>query len=112
MRIAIPVTGAQLAEHFGHCEKFELFDVDPETKEVSSTADIPAPEHQPGLLPRWLKEYGVTHVIAGGMGSRARSLFAELSVTVVPGAPVQTAVSVVRQYLEGKLLTSDNRCDH
>ncbi len=112
MRIAIPVTGAQLAEHFGHCEKFAMFDVDPETKRFSANPDIPAPEHQPGLLPRWLKERGVTHVIAGGMGSHARSLFDELSVTVITGAPIETAVILVSQYLDGQLLTTENLCDH
>jgi len=27
MRIAVPVTGSVLSSHFGHCERFVLFDV-------------------------------------------------------------------------------------
>lgn len=34
MRIAIPVTGGRLAEHFGHCEQFALIDVAEEEKEI------------------------------------------------------------------------------
>jgi ATP-binding protein involved in chromosome partitioning len=112
VRIAIPVTGSQLAPHFGHCEKFAVFDADPKTKRFSANPDMPAPEHQPGLLPQWLKERGVTHVIAGGMGSRARSLFEELSVTVVTGAPAETGAVLVSRYLDGELLTTENLCDH
>ena len=59
MRIAIPTTGDCLNPHFGHCEKFALVDVDPKTKEVTATTELVAPEHQPGLLPVWLKERGV-----------------------------------------------------
>jgi predicted Fe-Mo cluster-binding NifX family protein len=39
-----------------------------------------APEHQPGLLPLWLKERGVNVVIAGGIGSRAMDLLTAASV--------------------------------
>lgn len=31
--------------------------------------------HEPGFLPVWLALQGVTHIIAGGMGQRAISLF-------------------------------------
>ena len=112
VRIAIPITGTQLAEHFGHCERFALYDVETESKEILAVADMAAPEHQPGLLPPWLKERGVTHVIARGLGSRARSLFEELSVTVITGAQTQDASTLVRQYLDGELLTSENLCTH
>jgi predicted Fe-Mo cluster-binding NifX family protein len=112
MRIAIPITGDCLEQHFGHCAKFVLVDVDPTTKNVIATIEAPAPEHQPGLLPPWLKERGVTLVIAGNMGARARSLFQEASIEVVTGAPAESAPVLVRQYLDGTLATSANTCDH
>lgn len=112
MRIAIPVTGDQLEQHFGHCEKFALFDFDQETKKLVASGETPAPEHQPGLLPPWLKERGVTHVIAGNMGNRARTLLQDASVEVVIGAPVETAEVLVQQYLNGTLVTTEPTCDH
>ncbi len=71
MKIALPVTNEKLCTHFGHCEKFAIFDIDEKNKNVSSATYIDAPPHEPGLLPRWLSEKGVNCVIAGGMGSRA-----------------------------------------
>ena len=112
MRIAVPVANGKLAQHFGHCEKFALVDVDPVTKKITASTEVEAPEHQPGLLPPWLKERGVNLIIAGGMGSRAHSLFQEASIEVVTGAPSDSAAAIIRQYLDGILVTGDNACDH
>lgn len=112
MRIAVPVADGRLAQHFGHCEKFALVDVDPVTKETTASTEVAAPEHQPGLLPPWLKERGVNLIIAGGMGSRAHSLFQTVSIEVLSGAPAETAATLVRQYLDGTLVTGENACDH
>jgi predicted Fe-Mo cluster-binding NifX family protein len=112
MRIAVPITDGRLAQHFGHCERFALVDVDQATKETTGSTEVPAPEHQPGLLPPWLKERGVDLVIAGGMGGRAYSLFQAASIEVLTGAPSEPALTLVRQYLDGKLITRENGCDH
>lgn len=112
MRIAIPIAGGRLAPHFGHCEKFALVDVDQAGRQATAFTEVTAPEHQPGLLPPWLKERGVQVVIAGGMGERARTLFEEASIEVLSGAPAETARTLVRQYLEGTLVTGPGACDH
>jgi predicted Fe-Mo cluster-binding NifX family protein len=106
------MSGDYLEQHFGHCEKFVMIDVAPETEEVTATTEIPAPEHQPGLLPLWLKEHGVTLVIAGGMGAHARSLLQEASIEVITGAPSENVTVLVRRYLDGTLATEDRVCDH
>jgi predicted Fe-Mo cluster-binding NifX family protein len=79
---------------------------------VLSTMEIPAPEHQHGLLPPWLKERGVTLVIAGGMGIHARSLLRDVSIEVLTGAPEEAPELLVRRYLEGTLETAERLCDH
>jgi predicted Fe-Mo cluster-binding NifX family protein len=112
MRIAIPMADGRLAQRFGHCEKFALVDVDPVKKEIRASTEVAAPEHQPGLLPPWLKAHGVNLVLAGGMGGRAHSLFQEASIEVLTGVPAESAAILVRQYLDGKLLTGQNACDH
>lgn len=112
MRIAIPMTGDCLEQHFGHCQRFALIDVNPESKQIISSTEIAAPEHQPGLLPPWLKERDVTHVIAGGIGTRARSLCNELSIEVVSGAPSDEALVLAKQYLDGNLQTVEHVCEH
>lgn len=112
MRIAVPMADGVLAQHFGHCEEFALIDVDPVKKEITQSTEIAAPEHQPGLLPPWLKERGVALVIAGGMGSRAYTLFQGVSIEVLTGAPAESPAALVRKYLDGQLVTGANACDH
>jgi ATP-binding protein involved in chromosome partitioning len=112
MRIAIPITGDSLERHFGHCKKFVFMDVAAGTKEIVATTETPAPEHQPGLLPPWLKERGVTHVLAGNMGARARMLLRELAIEVVSGAPAEPAALLAEKYLNGTLVTGENTCTH
>jgi predicted Fe-Mo cluster-binding NifX family protein len=112
MRIAIPVVQGRLSPHFGHCEEFALFDVDPEKKEIVANQSLPSPEHQPGLLPQWLHEQGATIIIAGGMGGRAQDLFAQNGIHVVVGAPSEEPGSIVKAYLDNTLQAGDNVCDH
>ena len=112
MKIAIPVVQGTLCLHFGHCEHFALFSIDPDSKQVSEKQMITPPVHEPGVLPRWLHEQGASVIIAGGMGSRAQSLFTQNNIQVVVGAPTQDPDQVVKAYLEGSLQTSNNACDH
>ena len=112
MRIAIPVANGKLALHFGHCEQFALIDVDPSTNRILAQDFIAAPEHQPGLLPMWLKEKGVNLVIAGGMGSRAQNLFMQNGIQVITGAPSEGPKKLVEDYIAGCLTTGENICDH
>jgi ATP-binding protein involved in chromosome partitioning len=112
MRIAIPLAEGRLSAHFGHCERFALLDVDPSSKRITSKEELPAPDHQPGLLPKWLAERGATVIIAGGMGSRAQGLFAEQGIEVVVGAPADTPEALVAAYCAGTLTTGENVCDH
>ena len=112
MKIAIPLADGKLAMHFGHCERFALVDVDPAEKNILGREDIDAPPHQPGLLPPWLAERGVTVIIAGGMGQRALSLFTEHGIQVIVGAPSDTPERLVGDYLAGTLQAGENVCDH
>jgi len=112
IRFAIPTSDGRLCAHFGHCQEFTLIDVEASSKHIRSVTAIPAPEHEPGLLPAWLADRGASFIIAGGMGSRAQQLFGEQGVTVVTGASMADPVAVVQQFLEGTLVTGENVCDH
>ena len=112
MRVAIPVAEGKLAMHFGHCEQFAIVDVDESKKQILKTETLDAPPHEPGLLPRWLGERNVTVVIAGGMGQRAQSLFAQRGIKVMVGAPAEAPEKLVADLLVGTLKTGENVCDH
>jgi ATP-binding protein involved in chromosome partitioning len=112
MKIAIPVSDGRLSMHFGHCERFAVLDVDPESKTIRGREDLEAPPHEPGLLPRWLAEKGANLIIAGGMGRRAQDLFAQNGIQVIVGASAGSPEAVVGDYLSGTLKTGQNVCDH
>ncbi len=112
MRIAIPVVNNALCMHFGHCEVFVLLDVDENTRAITNQEAVTPPPHQPGLLPPWLAERGVTLVIAGGMGQRAQVIFQQNGIEVIVGAPALPPEELVRNYLAGNLVSGVNTCDH
>lgn len=110
MKIAIPVADNKLCNHFGHCERFVIFDI--QDNIVENKQLLIPPPHEPGLLPRWLGELGVQVVIAGGMGGKALTLFAEKGVKVITGAPHLAPEELVEKYLQNALSTGPNVCDH
>lgn len=112
LKIAVPTAAGLLCSHFGHCEQFALFDVDPERKAILKTTMVVPPPHEPGLLPTWLQEQGADVIIAGGMGSRAQELFLGKGIHVVTGASQEVPAKVVTDYLGGVLKTGSNVCDH
>lgn len=112
MRYAVPVSGGVVSLHFGHCEQFALIDVDEEKKKIVEKELIPLPGHEPGLLPQWLAEEGVSVVIAGGMGSRAQSLFRQDHIKVILNVLESDPEKAVLDYLVGTLEMGDDVCDH
>jgi len=112
MRYAIPVSGGRVSPHFGHCEFFAVMDTDEINRRITRKELLPSPGHQPGLLPEWLAEQGVAFVIASGMGSRAQSLFRQHRIAVVVGATESDPEEALLSYLDGRLTTEDNICDH
>jgi len=111
MKIAIPLEGGVLASHFGRCQEFAVVDLDPDTKRIIHTEAVTPPAHQPGVLPQWLHQLGVSTVIAGGMGQRAIQLFTQMGIDVHAGAPVDSPEKLTRAYLDGSLKTEFIPCE-
>ena len=112
MKIAIPTANGKLCLHFGHCEVFTFIEVNEETKSIVKKEEIIPPEHQPGIIPPWVKDQGAHLVIAGGMGGRAQQLFAEYGINLITGALAETPEKVAQDFLNGTLQTGINACDH
>jgi len=100
----------ELCAHFGHCQKFAIVNV--VNSQIVDISEVTPPEHQPGLYPRWISEYKVTDVIAGGMGQKAIQLFNEQDINVFVGAPTKPAKELVNDFLNNKLELQANYCDH
>lgn len=110
-KIAIPVdNNGTLDGHFGHCKFFDI--LTEENGKITSEEKVVPPPHEPGLLPKWLAEKGVTDIIAGGMGQMAIQLFNKSGVNVFVGAPQLSSKELVDGYLNNSLTLSANYCNH
>lgn len=107
--IAVPSEGEHIAQHFGHCPEFTI--IESEGNKVIKKETISNPGHRPDFLPKYLNELAVDVVLAGGMGSRAVNLFQSNGIEVITGAS-GTVDQAVNLYLENKLETGNNVCDH
>ena len=112
MRYAVPMSDGKVAMHFGHCQQFALFDVDEARNLIVGKEIIDSPGHQPGLLPVWLAEEGVSAVIASGMGSRAQELFSQNHIRVIINVLGSDPEKVVLDHIGGTLEVGDDVCDH
>ena len=109
-KIAIPLENGILCSHFGHCQQFAIIDI--QNNIISSETLVDPPPHEPGLLPKWLKEKGVTDVIAGGMGQRAINLFVKEKINVFVGAQLKSYKDLANDVLNNSLVAGANYCDH
>lgn len=110
-KIAVPIDeNGVLDGHFGHCKFFTLINI--EDDKVVSEEKVTPPPHEPGVLPKWLAEKGVTDVLAGGMGHKAIQIFNYNNVNVFVGAPRLTAKELATGFLDKSIDFSANYCDH
>jgi ATP-binding protein involved in chromosome partitioning len=110
--IAIPTADGRLHGHFGGCREFTIVQADVEQRKIISLQPVTPPPHAPGLFPRWLREQGVSVVIAGGIGHRALAIFAREGIEVRAGEPDATAEALALAYLNGQLVNKPSGCTH
>jgi len=87
MRIAAPVAGRQLRQHFGGVDSFALVAADEDARRVTGREDDCPPAHERRALSAWLRTQGVSTVLAGGIGVGAALKLAAGGVEVVVGGP-------------------------
>jgi predicted Fe-Mo cluster-binding NifX family protein len=108
--IAIPLENGVLCAHFGHCEQFAIVEVENNT--IKNIKILDPPEHVPGLYPRWVAQFGVTDVIAGGLGQKAIELFHQQKINVFAGAPIKNPTELVNDFVANRLDLQANYCNH
>ena len=59
LRIAVATDKGIVADHFGHCESFMIFDT--ENKQIIKSETVANPGHKPGFLPNFLADRGVNN---------------------------------------------------
>ena len=108
MKIAVASENNMVSQHFGHCEGFEVYDV--ENNKIINKQLIQNPGHKPGFLPNFLKDMGVNVIISGGMGNGAVEIFNEKNIKVITGAEGNSE-KACKSYLNGELKSTESICN-
>lgn len=109
-KIAIPLQQNTLCSHFGHSEAFAVFTT--ENGSITKQDQLPPPPHEPGVIPKWLHEQGVTDIIAGGIGQRAIQILLDNKINVFVGVAPKPPEELVKDLLTDNLQAGVNLCDH
>ena len=107
MKIAVASEGRMVAQHFGHCEGFNVFTS--QDGKVTGSKFFQNPGHKPGFLPNYLNDMGINVIISGGMGGGAIEIFNEKGIQVVTGA-AGDAEDTVTRFLSGQLKSTGSVC--
>ena len=108
MKIAISVEtndGLEsiIAHHFGRCPHFAVVNVD--ENEIQSVEVIDNPfytGHQPGQVPKFIREQNADVMLSEGMGRRAIDIFQQFGIQTATGASGNVR-SAIESYLNGEL---------
>ncbi len=92
-----------VSAHFGRCPFYTLVSVEGDQILGSEVVKNPYyPNHQPGVIPQFIRSQKANVMIAGGMGPRAIDFFTQFGIEVATG--VQGRVrDVVQAYLRGEI---------
>jgi predicted Fe-Mo cluster-binding NifX family protein len=108
MKIAIAKDGSAVSGHFGHCEGFAVYTADNEV--VTFGGELTSTEGHNSAA-SLLASQGVTHVLSGGMGQRARDMLQEQGIISILG--VQGEIDqVARKFFAGAIIDSAPLCTH
>lgn len=110
MKIAIPLHNGHLSPHFGHSEAFGIYSV--EGGQITAQEVLPAPTHEHGSYPEFLRQMGCTAIIAGGMGDGARALLAANHIEVFCGKADVEPLELVRMHIRHELEPGSDACTH
>lgn len=94
---------SRIAPHFGRCPYFILVDLDgEEIVSVTAVENPHYPDHEPGMVPSFIRDQKAAVMISGGMGGRAIAFFREFGIGTATGAS-GTVKEGVASYLAGDL---------
>lgn len=110
MRIAVTYENGQVFQHFGHTERFKVYDVENGKVTVATLINTNGSGH--GALADILKKGHVDTLICGGIGGGARRALNEAGINLYGGVSGNTD-QVVESLLNGTLnFDPDVVCEH
>ena len=110
MKIAATYENGQIFQHFGHTEKFKVYDIQDGKIVSAEVVDTNGSGH--GALAGVLKDLGVDTLICGGIGGGAQAALAEAGIKLYGGVSGD-ADTAVNELIAGSLnFNPDVKCNH
>ena len=110
MKIAVTYDNGTVFQHFGHTEKFKIYEIENDMIVSFKILDTDGSGH--GALADFLKENGVDVLICGGIGGGAQNALTQAGIRFYGGVQGSADRAVVA-YVSGKLdYDPDAKCDH
>ena len=110
MRIAVTYENGEVFQHFGHTERFKVYDIEDNKVKVATTVNTNGSGH--GALADILKKLNVDALICGGIGGGAQIALREAGIKLYAGVTGNTD-KAVEALLAGKLeYGTEANCDH
>ncbi|HIV61560.1 MAG TPA: NifB/NifX family molybdenum-iron cluster-binding protein [Candidatus Butyricicoccus avistercoris] len=110
MKIAATYENGQIFQHFGHTEKFKVYDIQDGKIVSAKVIDTNGSGH--GALAGVLKDLGVDTLICGGIGGGAQMALAEAGIKLYGGVSGD-ADTAVNELISGSLnFNPDVKCNH
>lgn len=110
MRIAVTYENGEIFQHFGHTEKFKVYDVENGKIVASEIVDTNGSGH--GALAGVLTALNVNVLICGGIGGGAQAALYAEGIELFGGVSGD-ADKAVEEYIAGKLVYNPHvKCNH
>ena len=110
MKIAVTYDNGEVFQHFGHTEKFKIYEIKEGKIENTQVVDTNGSGH--GALASFLMKNGVDTLICGGIGGGAQTALAEAGIKLYGGV-CGNADDAVKALLDGNLGYNPNvHCSH
>lgn len=110
MKIAVTYDNEQIFQHFGHTEKFKVYEVENGAVVSAKVVDTNGQGH--GALAGLLSLIGADVLICGGIGGGAQMALREAGIQLYGGA-FGSCDAAVEAFLAGRLgYDPDVKCDH
>ena len=108
--IAFPTSDkVTIDNHFGHTREFAIYTV--KDADIIDVKHVTPPPHEPGVIPKFLRDQKIDVIITGGMGQKAITLFKHHNIDVILGARGRIDVNL-NEYLGGFLTSQGTSCEH
>ena len=106
-RIAIPISGDTLSENFNECSSYQIYEINKKAS-VSNIEGIPS-QYFLGALPRLVKHYSITDVIAHSIDKESLKYINDTKINLFVGVHISSPDELIEAYLNGTLKSNTHR---